>query len=236
MFDQPILAIDTSTSACSVALQMPNGQIFSEQAFGSTVHSQALLPMLEKLLDKQGITLHECDAIGVCKGPGSFTGLRIGIGVAQGLAYGQGLPMFGFSSLAALVAQQQDDVQTPYLAAIDARMGEVYWADSASLDWSTGELDIGLNAPEALASNLSQRASEQHGCLVGNAWHAYPAMRENNELSSWQSFEATDLVKTYPLAQGQFALLNKVGDSVLMDAFEFEPVYVRNQVAKVASK
>ena len=87
-------------------------------------HSERILSMVEAVLAESGYSLGQMDALAFGRGPGSFTGLRIGAGVVQGLAFGADLPVVPVSTLAAL-AQGQD--ATRVLAAIDARMGQLYW-------------------------------------------------------------------------------------------------------------
>lgn len=122
-----ILAIDTATEACSVAL-WNNGEKHALFEICPREHTQRILPMVQQVLAESGVTLNQLDALAFGRGPGSFTGVRIGIGIAQGLAMGAELPMIGVSTLATM-AQGAFRVTgaTQVLAAIDARMGEVYW-------------------------------------------------------------------------------------------------------------
>ena len=117
-----ILAFDTSTEACTVALWR-DGEVL-ERFERRSQHSEHLLAMVDSLLAEAGILLAQLDAIAFGRGPGSFTGLRIGAGVAQGLAFAANLPVVPVSSLTAL-AQGVDGNKV--LAALDARMGQVYW-------------------------------------------------------------------------------------------------------------
>lgn len=117
-----LLALDTSTEACSVALWV-NGLTQERFELGNQ-HSERILPMVDALLAEAGLRLTQLDALAFGRGPGSFTGLRIGAGVVQGLAFGADLPVVPVSSLAAL-AQGQDAGKV--LAAFDARMHQVYW-------------------------------------------------------------------------------------------------------------
>lgn len=117
-----LLAFDTATEACTAALWL-DGEI-RERFERRSQHSEHLLPMIDALLKEAGIGLRGLDAIAFGRGPGSFTGLRIGAGIAQGLAFGAGLPVVPVSSLAAL-AQGIDAGRV--LAAFDARMQQVYW-------------------------------------------------------------------------------------------------------------
>ena len=123
-----ILALDASTEICTVALGGSAG--FEERAVSAGQrHSELLLPMIRSLLADAGISLQELDGIAFGAGPGSFTGLRIACGIAQGLALGAGLPLVGVSTLAAMaeVARRRDG-RGRVIAALDARMHEVYIA------------------------------------------------------------------------------------------------------------
>ncbi len=119
-----ILAFDTSSEYCSIALWM-DGEILSQRVFAGQRHSELLLPMLQELLARAGLMLVQLDGIAFGAGPGSFTGLRIACGVAQGLAFGSNLPVIGISTLEALAQQAS---KNRVITAIDAHMGEIYHA------------------------------------------------------------------------------------------------------------
>ncbi|HAS63934.1 MAG TPA: tRNA (adenosine(37)-N6)-threonylcarbamoyltransferase complex dimerization subunit type 1 TsaB, partial [Vibrio sp.] len=122
-----ILALDTATENCSVAL-LVNDQVYVRSEVAPRDHTKKILPMVDEVLKEAGVTLAELDALAFGRGPGSFTGVRIGIGIAQGLAFGADLPMIAVSTLEAM-AQGSYRVSgaTEVAAAIDARMSEVYW-------------------------------------------------------------------------------------------------------------
>lgn len=124
-----ILALDAATTACSVALC--RGGVITQQ-FVSTPreHTRLLLPMVDELLSEAGISLAQVDALAFTAGPGSFTGLRIGFGVVQGLAFGADLPVIPVSTLAALAlagARKAELEGCCILPALNARMNEIYW-------------------------------------------------------------------------------------------------------------
>ncbi len=133
-----ILAVDTATENCSVALMVGN-DVISRCEYAPREHTTKILPMVDTVLAEGGLKLNQLDALAFGRGPGSFTGVRIGIGIAQGLAFGADLPMLGVSTLAAMAQgsyrlHQSEQV----LAAIDARMGEIYWGQyqrQADGDW-----------------------------------------------------------------------------------------------------
>ena len=112
-----ILAIETATSSCSVALNHQEGVLVRHEV-GNNVHSKVLLEMVQDVLNEAGLKADDIDAVAVGQGPGSFTGLRIGVGVAQGIAYGIDAPMIGLSSLDALANQAPNDGRI--IAGIDA--------------------------------------------------------------------------------------------------------------------
>lgn len=123
-----ILAIDTSHSHCSVALNNA-GSIDSLLTVQARQHAQKLLPMIEELLSRQTLRLSELDAIAFVNGPGSFTGLRIGAGVAQGLALGAQLPVLGLSSMAVIALKASRHVPgKEFLVCMHARENELYSA------------------------------------------------------------------------------------------------------------
>lgn len=93
-----ILAIDTATEACSVAL-WNDGTVNAHFELCPREHTQRILPMVQDILTTSGTSLSDIDALAYGRGPGSFTGVRIGIGIAQGLALGAALPMIGVSTL-----------------------------------------------------------------------------------------------------------------------------------------
>jgi tRNA threonylcarbamoyladenosine biosynthesis protein TsaB len=113
-------ALETSTEWCSVALWR-DGEIASIERRAGHRHSELALPMLERLLRD----FKELDAIAFGAGPGSFTGLRIACGIAQGLAFARGIPVLGISTLEALA---EESGAPRVLACLDARMREVYYA------------------------------------------------------------------------------------------------------------
>jgi tRNA threonylcarbamoyladenosine biosynthesis protein TsaB len=129
-----ILALETSTEYCSVALLL-GGQCLTREVRAGQRHSELLLPMVDEVLAEGGVTLRTLDAIAFGEGPGSFTGLRIACGVAQGLALGADLPVAGVSTLAALA---QAAASPQVIACLDARMGEVYCATYRcdQVDWA----------------------------------------------------------------------------------------------------
>lgn len=168
-----LLAIETSANLCSVALAR-DGEIVDRVVSEPRGHARHLLPAIDRLLIDTGLTLRRLDAIAVTTGPGSFTGLRIGIGVAQGLAYGAGLPAVPVSSLATLAQGGirgghlvQGDVAVTLL---DARMDEVYWG----LYQVAGELVVAVHPDRVDAPHAIKFAGDPPGGSryvgLGDGW------------------------------------------------------------------
>lgn len=122
-----ILALETSTDACSAAL-MVNDTIIERYHLAPHKHSELILPMLQSVLEEAELQLSQLDAIAFGCGPGSFTGIRIAAGLVQGLGYGANLPVIPVSSLKTLAQTACDELKAQnVLTAFDARMGEIYW-------------------------------------------------------------------------------------------------------------
>lgn len=152
-----LLAVETSTELCSAAL-LRDGDLFVEEALAENRHSELLVPMIRRLLERSRLAPAELDGFGFGQGPGSFTGIRIACGITQGLAFGAGKPVVPVPSLLALAEQSNE---RRVLAAFDARMDETYLAAYArdGDDWS-----------EVIAPCLADRAALPP--LPGRSWVA----------------------------------------------------------------
>jgi tRNA threonylcarbamoyladenosine biosynthesis protein TsaB len=121
-----VLALDTATEACSVALLTDAGLLGAWREVGRG-HAEQILDMVDAVLSEAGIVLGMLDGIAAGVGPGAFTGVRIGVSVAQGLAFGAALPVVAVTTLEALGWQAMRGGAEQVMACLDARMGEVYW-------------------------------------------------------------------------------------------------------------
>jgi tRNA threonylcarbamoyladenosine biosynthesis protein TsaB len=119
-----LLAVETSTELCSVAL-LRDGDLFVEEAMAENRHSELVVPMVRRVLGRAHLTARQMDAFGFGQGPGSFTGLRIACGLVQGLAFASDRPVVPVPTLLALAEQSNEG---RVIAALDARMGEAYVA------------------------------------------------------------------------------------------------------------
>ncbi|AFP84783.1 tRNA (adenosine(37)-N6)-threonylcarbamoyltransferase complex dimerization subunit type 1 TsaB [secondary endosymbiont of Ctenarytaina eucalypti] len=177
-----ILAIDTATEACSAALMLDDAVFLERFAVTPRTHTQSILPMIDSLLAEAGITLDSLNALAFSRGPGSFTGMRIGIGIAQGLAMGVDLPIISVSTLAALAegALRQTGA-SKVLTAIDARMGEVYWAAYQLKEgvWLGEDCEV-VSAPAALTALHADLTGSW--ATAGTGWEAYPSLLDHEGL------------------------------------------------------
>ncbi|WP_058969560.1 tRNA (adenosine(37)-N6)-threonylcarbamoyltransferase complex dimerization subunit type 1 TsaB [Type-D symbiont of Plautia stali] len=221
-----ILALDTATEACSAAL-LNQQQIDARFEIAPRDHTQRILPLVQELLQLQQLDLTALDALAFGRGPGSFTGVRIGIGIAQGLALGANLPMIGISSLATMAqGAWRLTGATRVLAAIDARMGEVYWAEyqrDENGEWLGAETEAVLK-PEAAEARIAQLSGEW--ATVGTGWQAYPHLL-NGSVATLMTTDVTLPAAEDMLPLAQCALQR--GETVAVE--HAEPVYLRNEVA-----
>lgn len=222
-----ILAIDTATEACSAAL-WNTGEICAHFELCPREHTQRILPVVQDILSQSGVTLTELDALAFGRGPGSFTGVRIGIGIAQGLALGAELPMIGVSTLATMAQGAfRKSGATRVLAAIDARMGEVYWAEYVRDEqgiWH-GEESEAVLKPEAVKERLMQLSGEW--VTVGTGWPAWPELAADAT-----HLTITDGEVLLPAAEDMLPIavyLLEQGKTVAVE--QAEPKYLRNEVA-----
>lgn len=213
-----LLALDTATEACSVAL-LHQGQVISRYEVIPRLHAQCLLPMIREVLDEAGIELSAVDAIAFGRGPGAFTGIRIAIGVVQGLGFASNRPVIGVSDLAALAQRAyREQGATHVAAAIDARMDEVYWGCYQLID---GEMRLQGAEVVAAPESVSLPAGNWQG--AGTGWGTYAARLP--QIGSSQSELLPHALDILTLASFAWAR----GEAVAAD--QAQPVYLRDKVA-----
>ena len=162
-----IAALETSTEWCSVALWV-DGEITSLEQRAGHRHAEMALPLLRRLLLRRDTSESAIDAVAFGAGPGSFTGLRIACGIAQGLAIGRGIPVLGVSTLDAIA---EESGAARVIVCVDARMREVYYA---SLERAGGEwrASRAVCVPPAAV----QRPPGDGWCGCGNGFAVYPEL------------------------------------------------------------
>ncbi len=218
-----ILAIDTATEACSAALWQ-SGELLSRYQVAPRGHTDLILPMVAELLAEGELSLNQLDGLAFGRGPGSFTGVRITLGVAQGLAYGADLPLLGVSNLQALAqGAHRACGGERVLAAIDARMGEIYVGGyQLEQGLMVGTIEEQVLAP-AHFLDTTDAASDRWQLGVGSGFVTYAELmnRVEGRCEAVPFPEARDLLP-------QALELWRTGQGVA--AAEARPVYLRDKV------
>ncbi|MCW4149534.1 tRNA (adenosine(37)-N6)-threonylcarbamoyltransferase complex dimerization subunit type 1 TsaB [Halomonas sp. 18H] len=226
-----LLALDASSSACSAALlrrreEAPD-ELVSRFELAPRTHTQRLLPMVDEVLGEAGLSPGDLDAVAYGRGPGSFTGLRIAAGAAQGLAFGLDRPLLGISTLQSLALGAHRRHHYRYLVtALDARMGEVYAAC-----WRCFQGRVEALSDEAVlppAQLYLPAGHDDHDWVgVGSGWTLQTDMPAPTQVA--MSLSLPDIEVTAEdmalLAADAFA----AGEG--RAAHEVQPVYLRDQVA-----
>lgn len=229
------LALDASTEACSVALQV-NGKIFSRFELCPQSHSLRLLPMIDDVLQEAGIKLAALDGLIFGQGPGSFTGVRIGVGVAQGLAFSANLPVVGVSSLQAMAQLAYiKHGQKQVVAAIDARMSEVYNGYFVLDEHNVMQAQQAeaVTPPDQLAQQLSGIVIAPF-YAVGTGWDAYPEKLSEKLGKQWLALKINDNSPDilFPSAEAMLAIGKvQLENGQGVSAENAQPVYVRDTVS-----
>ena len=220
------LAIDASTEACSVAVQY-NGNVYSEYELCPQSHSLRLLPMVDAILKQAGCQLSDLDGLIYGQGPGSFTGVRIGIGVAQGLAFSAQLPVVGVSTMQAMAQQAyQLNQVTSVLVAIDARMSEVYngYYQLDADNIMQAVMPESVLPPENVPSHYASLNLPVYA--AGTGWEAYAEALSVLQLNAG----TPDIL--FPHAQAMLTIgITKFAQGEAKTAEEAQPVYVRDTVS-----
>lgn len=218
-----ILALDSSTEACSCALAI-DGNIFESFKVLPRLHTQYILPMIQRLMAEHELKFTDLDGIAVGAGPGSFTGLRIAAGVAQGIAFGADLPLIPISTLAALAQQSIRSEPEHIFSCLDARINEVYWAVYSKADNKIQLIgEEQLCKPELINLELT---GVYYG--VGNGMNFVDQMPKHIQslISEYDS-------EVYPRASAMAELaVGKLQEGITMKPEDFSPTYLRNKVTQ----
>ena len=211
-----ILALETATDPGSVALWR-HGEVMARSCPDGLSNSETLLPLAASLLSEAGLRMADVQGIAFGAGPGSFTGLRVACGAAQGLAVARDLPLLGVGTLDAMAASCGGG---RVIVALDARMGEVYYAC-----YENGVLcgEVGVYPPAAVPLPGSG------GWLAcGNGLNAYPVLRERlaPRVDRWRDEVMPSAAAVVRLAAPRM----ESGERI--DPADAAPLYVRNKVAK----
>ncbi|HET6633238.1 MAG TPA: tRNA (adenosine(37)-N6)-threonylcarbamoyltransferase complex dimerization subunit type 1 TsaB [Rhodanobacteraceae bacterium] len=223
-----LLALETSTEWCSVAL-LQGDRLSERSEQAPRRHAELVLPMAQALLDEAGLARGQLDGIAVGRGPGAFTGVRLGVAVAQGLAFALDLPVVPVSSLAALAMQAPAD-DALVAAVIDARMAEVY---AGAFRWTPAGLVEPADAERVVAPQALTWPAAPAWSAIGSGWAAYP-----DELAArlqpaprWRDTDACPQARD--VARLAAPLLRAGAGVAPQDAL---PVYLRDKVARTLAE
>jgi tRNA threonylcarbamoyladenosine biosynthesis protein TsaB len=223
--DMKLLAIDTSTDACSVAIQSGD-DVEQRHVIAPREHTKILLPAIEELLQVADLALTDLDAVVLGNGPGSFIGMRIGASVVQGICFGSGLEIAPVSSLAAIAAEalQHHECENVVVAQ-DARMHEVYLGC-----YARGE----NNLPVAVDDEAIRAIGELHGLpaqyiAAGGAWTKFGELQTAN--SRHIVVDANILVPQACFLLDMGVAVVQAGKAI--PPASLEPAYIRVKVAEI---
>ena len=251
MTNLTLLALDTSTEACSVAL-LYNGEKTSLNELAQRTHAKRILPMVDEILTDSGLKLNQLDALAFGRGPGSFTGVRVGAAIAQGLALGADLPVIPISNLTAMAQAAFELYQAENVAAaIDARMNEVYFSqlvrEKKCTDFgqffvwknlipeqvcspekalvqlaNSTALNITTSTALNIATSTALNIATSTALRVGTGWNAYAQFATKGLTGS--DIELPDARYMLELARVEWLQQKTIS------ALEIEPIYLRNEV------
>ncbi len=219
-----LLAIETATESCSVAL-IHGDELIARSEIAPRHHTELVLPMADELLAEAGISRLALDAIAVGRGPGAFTGVRLAVSLAQGMALALDLPVITISSLAALALEAPEEEGAAILAVIDARMGEIY-AASYRRDGQGGLIE--LDAERIATADTLQLPAASAWQVVGSGWATYApvlSQRLTGTLHSADGLRYPQAAHVAELAIVEF----KAGRGQIPELAL--PVYLRDKVA-----
>lgn len=224
-----LLAVDTATEICGIALAI-DGRVQAELILSRGItHTQSILSAIDAVLHITGLTTGDVDAYAVTRGPGSFTGLRIGISTVKGLAFATEKPMVGISSLAVLAHQAPGsaDLICPMM---DARRNEVYWSLYRRKNDGMGPI-----LAERVGAAIEVAGAIQETCqFIGNGVPSYRSVLQKGLTypAQWAGSESNNL---RPAVLARLAW-QRLQEGKTDDPRTFEPVYLRKSDAELRWK
>ena len=239
-----IILIETSTALCSVALAQDGVVTSYRENSAPKAHASLTAVFIQEMLDERGLTLADCDAVCVSKGPGSYTGLRVGVSTAKGLCFGSGKPLLAVGTLDTLVAQANSVISSevekskPFhyiIPMIDARRMEVYTAVfektvmSSEAETSATYMQITETAPMVIDENSFAEYLEQGPCLfIGDgAGKCADVIKHPN----------AQFCQCWPKASAMLVpAMAAYKEKRFEDVAYFEPFYLKEFVATVSKK
>ena len=217
-----IILIETSTALCSVALAEEGNIVAYRESSAPKAHASLTAVFIQEMLSERGLTMADCDAVCVSMGPGSYTGLRVGVSTAKGLCFGSGKPLLAVGTLDTLVAQAESDARF-IIPMVDARRMEVYTAV-----FENGK-QLTETAPAIIDENSFAEYLEQGPCLfIGDGAGKCADVIKHPNASFCQCWPKASSM----LSPATAAYKEKRFEDVAY----FEPFYLKEFVATVSKK
>ena len=228
---EKFILIETSTDACSVAIATKEGVIASDYIQEHKAHARLLIPMVEKLLETTGTKIGECSAVAVSEGPGSYTGLRVGVSSAKGLCYGANIPLIGIPTLDVLAQmglEHKKSENCVIVPMLDARRMEVYCSSYDAMGERISDVKAEI-LDENSFSGLFSRYDQI--IFIGDGAEKFRTCLDEEKLSK------STIIGCRPdaryMAPSTIKAYNK---KEFKDVAYFEPFYLKDFVAGVSKK
>lgn len=222
-----ILAVDTATEVCSVAIGADDHLVAQVVMDHGETHTRHVMAAIASVLDRAGLALSAIDAFAVTQGPGSFTGLRIGISTVKGLAVATGKPMVGVSTLAALAHQAEGDERL-ICPLIDARRNELYWAL-----YQRSNTGLKRCWPETVGPADQIPAQIKAPCrFIGNGVPLYQGQLQD-QISAPVQWASPQQGRIQPAVVARMGW-EKLSAGSVEDVIAFGPVYLRKSDAEIS--
>ncbi len=226
-----LLLIESSTQKCSVALASQGEIISFRETSELKAHAKMIAPFIVDLLKESGITIEECEAVAVSSGPGSYTGLRVGVSLAKGICFGANIPLISVCTLDILAMMGVEEGvpnDSLILPMIDARRMEVYGAKYNHLGERISEI-----TPIILEENSfnTEFNDYPHILFIGDGVNKF------KEILPAERAARSTFINTYPDVSG---MITPAFNSLIKKEFEdkayFEPFYLKEFVAGISKK
>lgn len=228
---EKFILIETSTDACSAAIAQGSRVIASKYIQEYKVHARLLIPLIEEILKENSLSVHDFSAVAVSEGPGSYTGLRVGVSSAKGLCYGAGIPLIGVSTLDILAEMGKKHISTPnslIIPMLDARRMEVYCAIYNSSGERIGDIEAKVLEQQSFESYFRDFSQI---IFIGDGAQKFSTLLDNEKLSK------SKFLDIRPDAQYMANLTHqKWNKKEFKDIAYFEPFYLKDFVAGVSKK
>ncbi len=218
-----LLAIETASGSVGVALVGGSGEVLAEVSEPAERHHvEVLHPAIEAVCARAGLALPDVDAVGVDVGPGLFTGIRVGVAAAKGIAMALGCPAVGVTSLEAIGAAAEPLAGgREIVPVVDLRRGEVAWLLSGSLGWGTAE---------ELAGRLTAGNADEV-VFAGDGALRYAEMLGPPDRPGWRVLGQE--LASAPVSSVAALCLASIDKGLGADAVDLEPCYLREADARI---